>query len=176
MNIELFDQLSNEIVPARIYQVRSVDNLPDKTGGWNFTWRSLYQKNRHHQHTMFFAISLRATPNEIEGMLMVELQLVEMVYMPNVEIAPHNIGKEGRYRNVAGCLLAYACSVSFTHGIGNYHGYLSFTSKTALIKLYKNRYGARLAVGHNMYFSPQAGKTLIKKYLDLDYDLNIDES
>jgi hypothetical protein len=85
---------------------------------------------------MFFALSIRATPNQIEGMLMLEIQLGEMIYMSNVEIAPENIGKEGRYRNIAGCLLAYACSVSFTHGKGHYHGYLSFTSKTELIELY----------------------------------------
>ncbi|MEL6696682.1 MAG: hypothetical protein AAFP89_10590 [Bacteroidota bacterium] len=173
MNLELFDSLSEEIVAAKIFRVTSVNMLPTKSQGWNFTWRSLYLKNKS---AMFFALSLRASPDQIEGILMLEVHFNEMVYMPNIEISPQNIGSRGRYRNVAGCLLAYASSVSFTHGQGAYHGYLTFTSKTELIELYMNKYGAQLAAGHNMYFNPETGKKLMKKYLDIDYNLNIEES
>ena len=69
------------------------------------------------------------------------------------------------YENVAGCLLAYACRKSFEIGRGNYNGYLSFDSKTNLIELYQNKYGANLAMGNKMYFSPETGKNLMKKYL-----------
>lgn len=173
MTIELFDRLSREVIPAKIYPVFLMDKFPGKSTGWNFSWRLLYENN---PEGMFFAVSLRATPHQIEGMLMLEIKFGEMTYMPNVEIAPHNIGGEGRYRNVAGCLLAFGCGVSFTHGKGSYHGYLSFTSKTELIELYMDQYGAQIAAGRNMYFSPQAGKALMKKYLNVDSDLTIETS
>ena len=98
-------------------------------------------------------------------MLMLSLQYEEMVFLHNIEIAPYNIGKKKKYGNVAGCLLAYACRYSFEEGKDAYNGYVSFDSKTELIALYQEKYGATWAMGHKMYFDPVAGKALMKKYL-----------
>lgn len=65
--------------------------------------------------------------------------------------------------------------VGFTQGKGGYQGFLSFTSKTELIPLYRERYGAQIAIGRSLFFNPETGKKLMKKYLDLDYNLNIGE-
>ena len=66
---------------------------------------------------------------------------------------------------IAGCLLAYACKLSFEHGKKGYNGFVSFDSKTKLIPVYEDKYGASHIGGLKMYFSPEAGTNLINKYL-----------
>ncbi|MFN7120111.1 MAG: hypothetical protein ACK4TA_25195 [Saprospiraceae bacterium] len=83
-------------------------------------------------------------------------------------MAPHNYGAKGQYDYAAGCLLAYACLKSFELGRNHYTGFLSFDSKTALITLYQEKYGATHALGHKMFFTPEAGKKLIQQYLSIE--------
>jgi len=44
-------------------------------------------------------------------------------------------------------------------------GYLTFESKTKLIPLYQQKYGAILAMGQRMFIDPEMGLKLIDKYL-----------
>lgn len=119
---------------------------------------------------MFFKITLEESPDQIEGMVMLSLMYDEMLYLNNIEVAPHNYGKGGQYDNVAGCLLAFACRMGMSHGKGNYKGFLAFDSKTELIELYQNKYGATWAMGQKMYFTPEAGDKLMEKYLNIPAD------
>ena len=137
--------------------------LPLKKDGWNFNWETLFKI----EGSEIYKISLEESPNEIQGIIMLTMYNEEMLFMNNVEIAPHNIGKSKKYVNTAGILLAFACKKSFEKGKGNYKGYLSFDSKTELIELYHNKYGATLAMGHKMFFDPEAGKKLMKEYLNI---------
>jgi hypothetical protein len=108
-------------------------------------------------------------PQEIEGMLMLTTLLNgELLQMNNVEIAPGNFGYNKKYDLVAGCLIAYACLISFKFGQNEYRGFLSFESKTVLIGLYQRKYGATVALGQKMFFDDIAGKRLILKYLGVD--------
>ena len=91
----------------------------------------------------------------------------EMVFMNNIEIAVHNLGNDGIYKNTADCLIAYACKESFDRGIGSYRGFLSFDSKTKLIPWYQEKYGAEWAMGHKMFIDTAVGIKLIKQYLDI---------
>ena len=86
--------------------------------------------------------------------------------MNNIEVAPSNYGRKGKYDRVAGALIAFACKFSFSHGTGHYKGFLSFESKTELIELYHKKYGATLARGLKMFISPEKGIMLIEKYLN----------
>ncbi len=90
----------------------------------------------------------------------------EMLYMNNIEVAPHNYGEHGRYDRVAGCLIAFGCYKSFEQGAGHYIGYLAFESKTKLIALYQKKYGATQAMGQKMFIDPDAGRKLMKTYLN----------
>lgn len=85
--------------------------------------------------------------------------------MNDIETEPQSVGSKGKYQNVAGCLIAYACRLSFEKGKGNYIGFLVFDSKTKLFNLYKNRYGAITTMGQRMCIEPMQGKRLITKYL-----------
>jgi hypothetical protein len=141
----------------------SAGEMPLKKDGWQFNWRSLAKT----EGAMLFKISLEENPEGAEGMLMLSLMFDEMLYMNNIEVAPQNYGKDGRYENIAGCLLAFACRMSMTHGKGAYKGYLTFDSKTELIELYRNKYGATPAMGQKMFFTPKAGDMLMEKYLGI---------
>lgn len=163
MNIKVFDTTTEQNVSAQIEKATAGD-MPLKKDGWQFTWRSLYKT----EGAEFYKLVLTDSPTEIQGILMLTLMNDEMLYMNNVEIAPHNYGSEGRYEHVAGCLIAYACLKSFELGKNHYKGFLSFESKTALIPLYQNKYGAERALGQRMFIPKEKGIELITKYLGED--------
>jgi hypothetical protein len=130
----------------------------------SLNWRALA---REHKNAWFYKLVKSDAPFQIEGMLMLTIAFEEMVQMNNIEIAPHNIGHDGEYNHIAGCLIAYACLKSFELGKNHYHGFLSFESKTVLMDMYQHKYGASHAMGHKMYFDNEAGDNLIQKYLNI---------
>lgn len=163
MKVYLEEVTSGEMIEALISKA-SGKEMPLRKDGWQFTWKRLYKT----EGADFYKLTKLDTPEEIEGILMLTLLNEEMLYMNNLEVAPHNYGSEGKYQNVAGSLLAFACCKSFEQGKNYYLGYLSFDSKTRLIKLYEEKYGATLAIGQKMYSDPEAGKRLMKEYLKIE--------
>lgn len=162
MKVKVLNKKTGEEEIAEIKRIAR-NELPLKKDGWNFNWRELFKI----EGSEIFKISRLESPKQIEGIVMLTMFNEEMLFMNNIEVAPHNIGEGKRYENVAGCLLAFVCRESFEKGKGNYYGFLSFDSKTELIGLYHNKYGASIAVGHKMYFDPEAGKKLMEKYLGI---------
>ncbi|MEZ5039936.1 MAG: hypothetical protein R2828_08590 [Saprospiraceae bacterium] len=163
MKVYLEEVASGEMIEALISKASS-NEMPLRKDGWQFTWRQLSKT----EGVDFYKLTKLGTPKEIEGILMLTLLNEEMFYMNNIEVAPHNYGSKGKYANVAGNLLAFACYKSFEQGKNYYLGYLSFDSKTSLINLYQEKYGATLAMGQKMFFDPEAGKKLMKKYLKIE--------
>ncbi|MBK7407342.1 MAG: hypothetical protein IPJ40_04155 [Saprospirales bacterium] len=139
------------------------EDMPFKRDGWQFTWKKLIKT----EGALLFKIAGIETPNQIEGLIMLTLLNDELLFMNDIEVAPHHFGSGGKYENVAGCLLAFACYKSFELGKGHYLGYLSFDSKTELIELYEKKYGATFAAGQKLFFDPAAGKNLMKQYLNI---------
>ncbi len=160
MQIKLFEVVNEGEVEAVISKAR-ISDAPSKKEGWNFNWHELFRT----EGSFFFKITLRGTPTKIEGLIMLSIYFGEMVYMNNLELAPHNIGKEKQYDRIAGCLIAYGCRVSQEEGKGNYQGYLTFESKTELIPLYTQKYGAIRASGLKMFIDNAQGEKLIAQYL-----------
>ena len=161
MEIQLLERKKNLLLAGQIQQAFNKD-MPLKRDGWQFTWKKLYKT----EGATFFKITLSISSSDLEGILMLTLMNEEMLYMNNIEVAPHNFGSKGKHDYVAGCLIAYACYKSFELGKGNYRGYLTFDSKTKLIPLYQQKYGATLAMGQKMFIEPPTGRELIKKYLN----------
>ncbi len=160
MEIKILEVKSQKEVEAVIRRAKSRD-MPIKKDGWQFTWRTLYKT----EGAEFYKLSLVGESRQTEGMLMLSVMYDEMLYMNNIEVAPHNLGSSGKYDNVAGCLIAYGCQKSFELGKNTYRGYLTFESKTKLIPLYQEKYGATLAMGQRMFIEPEVGLELIEKYL-----------
>ncbi len=104
------------------------------------------------------------SPNQVEGALQLKFEY-DMLVMDALELAPHNVGqKNKRYDYVAGCLIAFACRESFKIE-GDYKGFMTFVSKTSLIKRYAKKYGAELALGQRMFIDWENGEKLIEQYL-----------
>ncbi|MEO1418441.1 MAG: hypothetical protein AAFW00_24385 [Bacteroidota bacterium] len=161
MKTRLLDRKSQKYIDAEIRRVE-LEDLPLKKNGWQFNWRKLYRV----KGAEVFKLIITGTSNSLEGLIMLSLMYGEMVFMNNIEVAPHNYGSQGRYENAGGCLLAFGCQQGFERGEGHYLGYLSFESKSQLIPIYQHKYGATLALGRRMYIGPQSGELLIKKYLN----------
>lgn len=159
MNIKLKDVANNKLIDALILEA-DLKNLPTENDGWNFNWKQLFKLG-----DMCFKIVLASTPEVIEGLMTISVVNGEMVYINHVESAPQNKRAGKKYDYVAGCLFAYACDLSVNLGKKGYIGYVSFDSKTRLIPLYKEKYGAIHIGGSRMFFEPETGKKLINQYL-----------
>ncbi len=78
-----------------------------------------------------------------------------------IEVTRSNVGKVKKLDNIAGCLIAYACSIAFKKGYG---GFVSLLPKTKLIDLYQNKYGFR-QYGRLLAVEFESSKYLVDKYL-----------
>lgn len=165
MDVYLVERETGEKHLATILPALKKD-MPLRKHGWQFNWKALSKI----KNSLLYKIVLDNDESKLQGMLMLTLVDNEMLFMDNVEVAPHNFGREEKYSYVAGCLIAFASKMSFELGKGNYVGFLVFESKTALIELYQQRYGAEIAMGQRMFIDDVAGKKLIKTYLGIDMD------
>lgn len=156
--IYILDTINGELVKSEIV-VPDTKSLPLKKDGWRFNWRKLSKEGT------IYILRTVDTPVNIEGALCLRIQY-DMLIMDALELAPHNIGRANkRYDYVAGCLIAFACRESFKIS-GDYKGFLTFVSKTNLIKWYSEKYGAELALGQRMFIDWENGEKLIDKYLN----------
>lgn len=161
MQIKLLEVKTGQEVKGTISRLRSSE-IPLKKDNWRFNWRELFRT----EGSSFFKITLLNSPDQIEGVIMLSVYFGEMVYMNNLELAPHNIGKGKQYDWVAGCLIAYGCRFSLEEGKGNYQGFLTFESKTALIPWYEHKYGAIRSMGQKMFIKENQGESLISQHLE----------
>lgn len=83
------------------------------------------------------------------------------VHINLLEVSRENIGNKKRYENIAGCLLAYCCRLSFERG---YDGFVSLIPKTQLIRHYQEKYGFE-QFGRQLAVHSTASERLIQKYL-----------
>lgn len=155
----IYDLASNDLIEAEI--VMASGKLPLKKDGWKFDWNKLIKE----KNSETYVLRLKDSTKKIEGILQLKIEN-GMLIMDVIEIAPHNLGSlNKRFDYVAGCLIAFGCRQSF--GLkGPYKGFLTFTSKTNLIELYKSKYGATQALGERMFIDDINGLKLIKKYLN----------
>jgi len=160
MDTFLVESSSNKAIGA-VIEVAISRDMPAKKLGWQFTWKTLYKT----EGSEFYKLTLWNSKDELQGIIMLSLMFDEMLYMNNIEVAPHNIGSNGKYDNVAGNLIAFACRRSFVIGKNDYRGYLTFESKSELVSLYRKKYGATHATGSRMFIDPKSGIQLINKFL-----------
>ncbi|MFT5763800.1 MAG: hypothetical protein ACI8X3_001226 [Saprospiraceae bacterium] len=70
-------------------------------------------------------------------------------------------GKKKLLDNIPGCLIAFACQLSFEKG---YEGFVSLVPKTELIKYYNQKYGFE-QMGSQMAVYYEISNSIIEKYL-----------
>ncbi|MCE5348194.1 MAG: hypothetical protein LLG13_18165 [Bacteroidales bacterium] len=160
MNVYILDIKKDRLIKAEIV-IAGKKGIPLKRDGWNFNWEQLVRE----KNSKTFLLKTSGPEGSVEGAMHLKIEN-EMLIMDILEIAPHNVGqKDKRYDYVAGCLIAFACRESFKLE-GDYKGFLTFVSKTNLIKWYADKYDAKVALGQRMFIDDEAGKNLINEYLE----------
>jgi len=168
MKVKIIKLSDNQQVDATILPCLKV-KLPSITDGWRFNFKSHSKKKGFQTYILVCDDTL----TEIEGCLTFELRGKVEPYMAYIEIAPHNKGKRKRYEKVAGCLIAYACRLSFISGQDHYKGWLAFDvfeenkqDEIKLMAMYCEKYGAIKWGDTTMVISPEVGEKLINEYLN----------
>lgn len=159
MNVKILRVSDKALVDAEIDQPKLT--LPSITDGWRFNFR----KHSKIKGVKTFVLVADETPTEIEGCLVFKMENDVEPYMAYIEVAPHNKNADKRYDKVAGCLIAFACRLSFMHGEDYYKGWLAFdvlekdkADEIKLMALYSQKYGAlRFGDSTTMIISPEIG-------------------
>lgn len=162
MTATLIEKNTGKFIDGEIRKINKNDLVSIKSK-WQFNWLELFDNNKDAD---FYCVISLDEPSDIQGLMIFSMQHEEIPYMNAIETSSWNYGSDGKY-NAVGCLLAFACLLANHKGAGNYKGFLSFTSKTKLISLYRDRYGANKALGQRMFFTLETGRNLIGKYLNL---------
>lgn len=157
MKVNLFDNIRKKKIVGFISEANKRELIELE---WQFDWNALITDN-----SKIFKLVYE---EEIQGLL--KMTKVDEGYyeMSNLEISPENYGSNGKINDVAGCLIAYGCLLTFQLNLGNYKGFLAFTSKGELIPHYEKKYYAELVYREKMIIFPENGKKLIRKYLNLE--------
>ncbi|RYE36799.1 MAG: hypothetical protein EOP42_01990 [Sphingobacteriaceae bacterium] len=167
MKVKLSKAIGEQLIDAKIVKSSGLI-LPSITDGWRFNFKKNSQKAGFKTYVLICSV----TPDIIEGCLTFQLRDKIEPYMAYVEIAPHNKGKTKQYNNVAGCLIAYACRLSFLLGKDHFKGWLAFDvleenkeDEVKLMAVYCESYGALRWRETTLVISPEIGENLINKFL-----------
>ena len=153
-NIISLDSFKTDILPVSEKDFVKVTKKND----WKFNWKQEFKS----ADRSVYKLVIRDNVNIIQGLISLT-PTHDNVYMHLIETAPFNFGNKKIYSGVAGNLVAFACKQSFHRGTD---GYVSFRSKTQLIKHYEETLGAVHFGGHLMIINTQTALTLINKYFD----------
>jgi hypothetical protein len=132
---------------------RSELPLVIKKNGWKFNWREEFA---YDVKTVYKLIA-NDFPDEIQGLISLS-DAGDHIFMPLVETAPHNFGRNKKFHGVLGNLVAFACKLSFEKG---HDGEVGFIAKTALIPHYEKELGAKSLMGTRMGIFKAEAKKLV---------------
>ncbi len=168
MRVLIREVKSNEFVGGLIREGKNSE-MPSIMDGWLFD----FSKNIQQKGKASFILVREDTPKVFEGCMIFSLHETFGPYMDYLEVAPHNKGDGGKYKRVSGCLIAYACGLSFEKGTDEDRGILTFQafsendkSTKKLEEFYRDKFGAILnPFGFMEIHQEQSGK-LIEEYLN----------
>jgi len=170
VNIKLIEIKSSNILNAIIISKENLNiDLPSFNDGWRFNF------NKHSKKKNFktYTVICENSPDIIEGCLIFEMKNKIEPYMAYIEVAPHNRGENKEKENVAGCLIAFACRLSFTKGQNDYQGWLAFDvleeskeDEIKLMSMYSKKYHALRFDNTTMVIPPEGGEILINEFLN----------
>jgi len=153
-NTKTGESFATLVLPVTAADLKTVT----KKNGWYFNWKLELSEPGH----QVYKLVTEKEPNIIQGLISFEPQEREkLIFMPLIESAPANVGKNKAYEGVCGNLVAYGCKLSFEYG---FEGYLSFIAKTALIEHYTRTLRAKRCGGQRMGIETDDAKWLINNY------------
>ncbi len=124
---------------------------------WKFDWEKQWRNQE--PGSEFYGLTLKGE-SEVQGLIHCVIEQ-GCVKAGLVESAPHNIGKNGRFKGVGAHLFAIASKRSFEIG-GN--GVVYFDAKTRLIRHYKKELQASVLFGNRMVIEEKAATRLLREY------------
>jgi hypothetical protein len=124
--------------------------------GWKFDWK----KELNYNDREVYKLTIQNNPTIVQAVMSLRIE-DDHIYMPLIESAPFNKGKDKIYLGAPGNLVAYACRLAFQKG---FDGFVSFHSKTKLIEHYEKTLGAYHFGGHLMIINTNAANNLVDKY------------
>ncbi|MCF8255804.1 MAG: hypothetical protein K9H61_06590 [Bacteroidia bacterium] len=146
---EVFDTEINRLFPKDRKQIKKTE--------WAFDWHIEFN---NHENEIYKLTTINNS-NIIHGLICFT-DKNDHIFMPLIESAKFNRGKNKLYKGVAGNLVAYACKVSFEKG---YDGVVSFIAKSQLIEHYQETLGARQFRGSNrMFIDTKEALLLVLQY------------
>ncbi len=149
--------ITNEVFETDIKQVFVQDIKQIKKTDWVFNWHKEF-KNPANE---IYKLTTINNPKIIQGLICFT-DKHDHIFMPLIESAKFNRGKNKLYRGVAGNLVAFGCKVAFEKG---YDGVVSFVAKTQLIEHYRLTLGAKqFGVGNRMFIGTRESLFLVKQY------------
>jgi hypothetical protein len=149
------DSFKTDVLPVSIADLKNIK----KKDGWRFDWFSEFKEPGR----TVYKLVIRENVKIVQGLISLT-PTADNIFMNLIESAPFNFGVNKLYTGVPGNLVAFACKQSFLRGTG---GYVSFRSKTQLIKHYEATLGAVHFGGHLMIINTNAALKLIEKYFEL---------
>lgn len=129
-----------------------------KSKGWLFDWKSEFMK---HDRDVY-KLTIDNNIDIVQGLISIS-EKTDHIYINLIESSPFNIGKNKVYLGVPGNLFAFACRLSFHRG---FEGYVSFTSKSNLVKHYEETLGAKVIGGNLMVIDSVNASKLMNKYFN----------
>jgi hypothetical protein len=120
-----------------------------------FNWS---KEKEHYIYKLF----LTATEKIVELMSVIDVGQELRIEIHLIEVSKENRGRNKLIEGIAGCLIAYACRLSFDKG---YQGFVSLIPKTKIINLYIDNYGFK-QFGRQLALDYDEALLLIDKYLN----------
>lgn len=149
--------LTGEVFDTEITRLFAKQKLQIKKTEWGFDWHKELKSNENEIYMLTTINNLSI----IHGLICFN-DKVDHIFMPLIESAKFNKGKNKLYRGVAGNLVAYACKNSFERG---YEGVVSFIAKSQLIQHYHLTLGAkRFGTSNRMFIDSKESLALVKQY------------
>ncbi len=145
---ETYEAIISEMLPSDYTDVK-------KSKGFVFNWEA-------ESENKVYKIILKEEESQILGLLsLIDYPEEFRIHVNLVEVSRTNVGKVKKLENIAGCLIAFACTLAFKRGYG---GFVSLLPKTKLIDLYQEKYGFR-QYGRLLGVEFESSKNLIDKYI-----------
>lgn len=173
MRVLILEVDSNELIRGIIKEGNAKD-MPSIKDSWQFN----FNKHSLPKDKTAFILVKEDTPTIIEGCMIFSMHETFGPFMDYLEVAPHNKGLEGKYKRVSGCLIAYACGLSFENGQNEDKGILTFEAfseheedKKKLEKFYRDKYGAVINPFGFMEIHQVESRLLIEEYLSDDDEI-----
>jgi hypothetical protein len=106
--------------------------------------------------------SIKGSDNDLLGLISLTDVAEELrIHINLIESVIKHQGKNKEIDGIPGCLIGFACKMSFSKG---YDGFVSLVPKTRLVDYYHEKFGF-LHMGKNMVVFLEIAQSIIKKYL-----------